>query len=583
MKINILDLIDFEKVDILLEGFNKSTGFVTAILDLDGKVLSKSGWRQMCTHFHRINPETSKRCTVSDTVLANKMAEGEKYHFYKCLNGLVDVAVPIVINEEHVANLFSGQFFFEEPDLVFFKNQADKYGFDEIKYLEAFEKVPVVSAEKVKTAMDFLLNMTLLISDLAFQKLELLELNMAIRSSEERQRMILETAIDGFWLVDMQGKLMEVNDAYCRLSGYTKHELLNMNISELETIETNSETIEHLQKLKEQREDRFESKHRRKDGTFFDLEISVQYREDEGGQMVVFLRDITERKQAEINILASQAKLSEALEDSNRSRKALLSVLEDQRRTQQEINTLNAELEHRVEQRTEQLEVANKELEAFSYSVSHDLRAPLRHINGFISLFLENKKTAITEEELGYLNIVSNSAKEMGDLIDALLSFSRLNRAEIQKTLINSSSMISHLQEMFTEELKSRKIEIKMDKLPIIYGDHQLIKQVWTNLLSNAIKYTSKKEVASIEIGSMEEDSEIVFFIKDNGAGFNMKYGDKLFGVFQRLHKLRDFEGIGIGLANVNRIITRHGGRCWATGEINQGATFYFSLPKSKE
>jgi len=583
MKINILDLIDFEKVDILLEGFNKSTGFVTAILDLDGRVLSKSGWRQMCTHFHRINPETSKRCTVSDTVLANKMAEGEKYHFYKCLNGLVDVAVPIVINEEHVANLFSGQFFFEEPDLVFFKNQADKYGFDEIKYLEALEKVPVVSAEKVKTAMDFLLNMTLLISDLAFQKLELLELNMAIRSSEERQRMILETAIDGFWLVDMQGKLMEVNDAYCRLSGYTKQELLNMNISELETIETNSETIEHLQKLKEQREDRFESKHRRKDGTFFDLEISVQYREDEGGQMVVFLRDITERKQAEINILASQAKLSEALEDSNRSRKALLSVLEDQRRTQQDIYTLNAELEHRVEQRTEQLEVANKELEAFSYSVSHDLRAPLRHINGFISLFLENKKTAITEEELGYLNIVSNSAKEMGDLIDALLSFSRLNRAEIQKTLINSSSMISHLQEMFTEELKSRKIEIKMNKLPIIYGDHQLIKQVWTNLLSNAIKYTSKKEVASIEIGSMEEDSEIVFFIKDNGAGFNMKYGDKLFGVFQRLHKLRDFEGIGIGLANVNRIITRHGGRCWATGEINQGATFYFSLPKSKE
>ena len=581
MKINILDLIDFEKVDILLEGFNKSTGFVTAIIDLDGKVLSKSGWRQMCTHFHRINPETSKKCTVSDTVLAGKMAEGEKYHFYKCLNGLVDVAVPIIINEEHVANLFSGQFFFEEPDLVFFKKQAKKYGFDEKKYLEALEKVPVISTEKVKTAMDFLLNMTMLISDLAFQKLELLELNMTIRSSEERQRMILETAIDGFWLVDMQGKLMEVNDAYCRLSGYTKQELLNMNIFELETIETNAETIAHLQKLKELREDRFESKHRRKDGTVFDLEISVQYREDEGGQMVVFLRDITEQKRSEENILTSQAKLSEALEVSNRSRKTLLSVLEDQRQTQQEINTLNAELEHRVDERTSQLEAANKELEAFSYSISHDLRAPLRHINGFISLFLDNKKTAITEEELGYLNIVSNSAKEMGDLIDALLSFSRLNRTEIQKTLINSSSMISQLQEMFTEDFKSRKIEVKINELPLISGDYQLIKQVWTNLLSNAIKYTSKKEVAQIEIGSMEVDSEIVFFVKDNGAGFNMKYGNKLFGVFQRLHKPRDFEGIGIGLANVNRIIIRHGGRCWAEGELGQGATFYFSIPKS--
>jgi len=384
-------------------------------------------------------------------------------------------------------------------------------------------------------------------------------------------------------LVDMQGNLLEVNNAYCRLSGYTKHELLNMNISELETIETNTETIAHLQKLKDLKEDRFESKHRRKDGTVFDLEISVQYREDNGGQMVVFLRDITERKQSEDNILSSQAKLEEALEGSNRSRKALLSVLEDQRRIQQEINTLNAELEHRVEERTEQLQAANKELEAFSYSVSHDLRAPLRHINGFISLFLDNKKKEITEEELGYLNIVSNSAKEMGDLIDALLSFSRLNRAEIQKTQIDSESMISHLQEMFTEEFKSRKIEIQINELPLIHGDYQLIKQVWMNLLSNAIKYTSKKEVAKIEIGSLENDSEIVFFVKDNGAGFNMKYGDKLFGVFQRLHKPRDFEGIGIGLANVNRIITRHRGRCWAEGELGQGATFYFSLPKSKE
>jgi len=583
MKTNILDLIDFERVDVLLEGFNKTTGFVTAILDLDGKVLSKSGWRQMCTHFHRTNPETAKKCIISDTVLSGKMAEGEKYHFYKCLNGLVDVAVPIIIDEEHVANLFSGQFFFEEPDRVFFKKQAEKYGFDETKYLEALKNVPVVSREKVKTAMEFLLDMTHLISEMTFQKLELLELNMTIRSSEERQRMILETAIDGFWLTDMKGNLLAVNNAYCQMSGYNKKELLDMNVADLEAIETATETNVHLQKFKEVGEDRFVSKHRRKDGTVFDVEISVQYREDKGGQMVVFLRDITERKQAEDNILLSQAKLEEALEGSNRSRKALLSVLEDQRRIQQEINSLNAELEHRVEERTSQLEAANKELEAFSYSVSHDLRAPLRHINGFISLFLENKKTEITEEELGYLNIVSNSAQEMGNLIDALLSFSRLNRAEIQKTLIDSKPMISHLLEMFTEELKSRKIEIRINELPLALGDYQLIKQVWMNLLSNAIKYTSKKEVAIIEIGSLEHDSEIVFFVKDNGAGFNMKYGDKLFGVFQRLHRPRDFEGIGIGLANVNRIITRHGGRCWADGELNQGATFYFSLPKSKE
>jgi len=255
----------------------------------------------------------------------------------------------------------------------------------------------------------------------------------------------------------------------------------------------------------------------------------------------------------------------------------------DRFKAEQEVIKLNETLEVKVVERTQQLESANNELEAFSYSVSHDLRAPLRHISGFISLFLENKKTALSEEELGYLNIVSNSAKEMGDLIDALLSFSRLSRAEIQKTLINSNTMISQLQEIFTDETLSRKVDIHINELPPIYGDHQLLRQVWMNLLSNAIKYTSKKEVAKIEIGSLDHNSEFVFFIKDNGAGFNMKYVDKLFGVFQRLHKPRDFEGMGIGLANVNRIITRHGGRCWAEGEINKGATFYFALPKSKE
>ena len=184
MKPKILDLIDFEKIDTLLEGFNKSTGFVTAILDLEGNVLSKSGWRQICTEFHRVNPETSKKCTISDTVLAGKLAAGEKYHFYQCLNGLVDVAVPIIIKGEHIANLFSGQFFFEEPDSNFFDKQAEKYGFDKSIYLKALGDVPVVSEEKVKTAMGFLLNMTQLISEMTFQKMELENQNEARQKIE---------------------------------------------------------------------------------------------------------------------------------------------------------------------------------------------------------------------------------------------------------------------------------------------------------------------------------------------------------------------------------------------------------------
>jgi len=192
MKSNILDLIDLSRIDSLLEGFNKSTGFVTAILDLEGNVISKSGWRQICTEFHRINPETLKKCTISDTVLACKMDAGEKYHFYKCLNGLVDVAVPIVIRGEHIANLFSGQFFFEEPDSSFFKEQAKKHGFNEEKYLDALQKVPVFSKEKVITAIEFLLNMTQLISEMAFHKLEQMELIEAITKNERKLKLIVE-------------------------------------------------------------------------------------------------------------------------------------------------------------------------------------------------------------------------------------------------------------------------------------------------------------------------------------------------------------------------------------------------------
>ncbi|MEI6899119.1 MAG: GAF domain-containing protein [Bacteroidota bacterium] len=247
---------------------------------------------------------------------------------------------------------------------------------------------------------------------------------------------------------------------------------------------------------------------------------------------------------------------------------------------EKDILDLNRDLDLRVKQRTSELEKAVKELEAFSYSVSHDLKTPLRHISGFIGLFLDSKPKELSVEQLGFLQVISSSTLDMEKLIDGILAFSRLNSIGLRKTRICSSEMVQKVIKFFDPETQNRKISYHVENLPDVYGDYELIRQVWTNLISNAVKYTMKKAEAVIEIGSISTDEEISFYIKDNGAGFNMKYAEKLFGVFQRLHKTRDFEGVGIGLANVNRIVTRHGGLFRAEGEVDHGATFYFSLPK---
>ncbi len=226
---NISQLIDFEKVDTLLEGFNKSTGFVTAILDLEGNILSKSGWRPICTEFHRVHPVTSNNCTVSDTILANKMGEGSKYHFYKCLNGLVDVAVPIIINGEHVANLFSGQFFFDKPDKEFFIKQAQKYGFDEAKYMDSLSQVPISSSEKAKVAMDFLHQMTQFIAEQAYQKNKLSELTKALWGSEERLRLATEQSNVAVWEYDFIRNSMERSFNHDKLYGLEWQQKWDMN------------------------------------------------------------------------------------------------------------------------------------------------------------------------------------------------------------------------------------------------------------------------------------------------------------------------------------------------------------------
>ena len=245
------------------------------------------------------------------------------------------------------------------------------------------------------------------------------------------------------------------------------------------------------------------------------------------------------------------------------------------------VRGLNLELEHRCAERTSALEAAhaaNDDLESFSYSVSHDLRAPLRAIGGFSRIVIEDHSAALDSEGLRYLRLVEKSAQQMGQLIDDLLTFSRTGRQELKVQKVSTSSTVKAAIEDLKAMRENRRVDICVDELPDCDADPSLLRQVWLNLIANAFKYTRKRDPAVMTIGTLRQGETDVFFVRDNGAGFDMKYADKLFGVFQRLHLADDYEGTGVGLALVQRIIQRHGGRVWTEAEVNRGASFYFTL-----
>lgn len=271
-------------------------------------------------------------------------------------------------------------------------------------------------------------------------------------------------------------------------------------------------------------------------------------------------------QKATVNLLED---MNEERNKSTETQNALMNILEDM------------EVERtRTEQSKALVEAANKELEAFSYSVSHDLRAPLRAIGGFSEAIIEDYMPLLDDQGKRYLHFIAENANKMGQLIDDLLSFSRLGRQVMAATTVDLNALAELTIEELRDQTADREISFAVETVPPAYGDGPMLRQVLINLLSNAVKFTRTRKTAQIEFGYLPEAGKDAYYVRDNGVGFDMQYGDKLFGVFQRLHSVEEFEGTGVGLALVHRIITRHGGRVWAEGRVDRGATFYFSLPK---
>jgi len=484
------------------------------------------------------NPSQQKRLSRLEPLVTQRIAFGDRTIAARRLRGFAAAEQMVAEN--------SGVGLTDEIQQVLSEMRGEEYRLLDIRQIES---------SAAATAAFLILPLGAFLS-VAILSLGLFHFNVDVRERKDAEALsdklaaIVESSNDAIIGKDLQGVVVSWNAGAERTFGYTASEMQGQPITRLIPLERQREETEILHRIR-RGEDvaHFETVRLRKDGRPIDLSVNVSPIKDGHGRVVgasKVARDITERKGAE-----------------------------------RQIRELNADLERRVRERTAQFETANKELEAFSYSISHDLRAPLRGIDSFVQMLHEDHAEQLDAEGKRMLNVVSSEAKRMGRLIDDLLAFSRLSRQQIASTSVDMSMLARAAFESMTltTPISTQMARFELKPLPPARGDIALLRQVFDNLIGNAIKYSGKRAAPVIEVGGWSGDSEATYYVKDNGVGFDERFSDKLFGVFQRLHSEEEFEGTGVGLAIVQRVIHRHGGKVRAQSKPGEGAAFYFTLP----
>jgi len=450
-------------------------------------------------------------------------------------------------------------------ELGFFKDvAASKENFVELQQREyiRYEDLPLKTKDGKKMDVEFISNVyhvngtktiQCIIRDITERK----QTEKALEVSELRYRRLFESAQDGILLLDFNtGMITDVNPFLIDLLGYSKTDFLNKHLWEIGVFKDIIPSKDHFLELQNKRYIRYgDLPLEAKSGIRLDVEfISNAYLVDGTKTIQCNIRDITERKQTEKKLKAADEKLIE-----------IFKKIQNQ--------------QNELERKSRNLEETNRHLDGFAYSVSHDLRAPLRSVSGFSQVLLDEYKDKADDQMKHYLERISIGTKKMGDLIDALLRFSRTTRADLQYETVDVEKIVTNIIKDQTAAHLERDIDFVVQPLPKVEADGKMVEMIFINLIENAVKFTSKRKNTHIEICSRQDNDEQQFFVKDDGAGFDMKFKDKLFVAFQRLHLENEFEGNGIGLTTVARLVTKHGGRVWAEGEVDKGATFYFTLP----
>jgi PAS domain S-box-containing protein len=549
MKYRLQDLIDIQQFQSLQDQLNRIYSFPCAITDEAGNILASTAWQDICTRFHRQNKECEKICIESDQFIRTHIADASPSVNYHCPHGLVDSVTPIIIEGKHLGNYFIGQFFFEKPDLSFFIKQAQRYGFDEQAYIEAVQKVPIWTLDQLNNYQRYIKELIRVITGIALKNLRTIESQRKLLESENEHRAIIQTAMDGFWMVDRQGHLLQVNEAYCRMSGYSESELLNLRIGDLDADENDEEIVAHIQKIILQGEDRFESTHRHKDGSLFFVEVSAQRRTSHNTeQFVVFLHDITARKRTELE----KSKLSTQLQQSQKM----------------------------------------ESVGRLAGGVAHDFNNMLGVILGHAEFALQKIDPANPIHE--NLTEILDAARRSADLTRQLLAFAR--KQTVAPRALDLNETIAHMIKML-DRMIGEQTTLSWrpgNNLWTVKMDPSQIDQILANLCVNARDAISDSGRITIETENYAMDDAfcrahegftpgeyVRLVVSDSGCGMDK---ETISHVFEPFFTTKEVGlGTGLGLATVYGAVKQNNGFIDVQSLVGQGTTISIFLPRCTE